>query len=165
MEKPLKYDHLNHYSVTDQGIVRNNLTGRIISQSRDSHGYPQVTLTYQQPYSKHQITKKVHRIVAEHFLPDAANKDDTVNHKDMNKCNNVVNNLEWMSRSENTRDARLHGRCGMSTPNPVIVVTAAGEITFRSQKEAAQYLNVNPAIVSKALRRGYRVRGLVVRRK
>ena len=165
MEKPLKYDHLSHYSVTDHGIVRNNLTGRIISQSRDNHGYPQVTLTYQHPYSKHQITKRVHRIVAEHFLPDAANKDDTVNHKDMNKCNNVVNNLEWMSRSENTRDAWLHGRYGASTSNPVIVVTATGEITFRSQKEAAQYLNVNPTIVSKALRRGYRVRGLVVRRK
>lgn len=44
----------------------------------------------------------IHRLVAEHFVPgrfDGA----TVNHKDGNKDNNAASNLEWITRSENTR--------------------------------------------------------------
>ena len=42
----------------------------------------------------------VHRLVAEAFIPNPQNLE-TVNHKDENKLNNSVSNLEWLSRKDN----------------------------------------------------------------
>mgnify|MGYP002541713982 CR=1 FL=1 len=60
-------------------------------------GYKRVTL-YKENKSK---TKLVHRLVAEAFLPNPNNLM-IVNHKDENKLNNVVTNLEWCTQSYNT---------------------------------------------------------------
>ena len=43
---------------------------------------------------------KVHRLVALSFIDNSENKSD-VNHKDKNKLNNHINNLDWMTRTEN----------------------------------------------------------------
>lgn len=54
--------------------------------------------------SKNGKTKtfRIHRLVALHFIENPKNKLE-VNHKDWNKNNNHVSNLEWMTRSENVQ--------------------------------------------------------------
>lgn len=49
-------------------------------------------------------TKRIHRLVAEHFIPNPLNLPE-VNHKDLNKQNNHVNNLEWVDRKMNQNHA------------------------------------------------------------
>lgn len=52
---------------------------------------------------------KVHRLVAEYFIPRDTNINLVVNHKDGNKLNNNVSNLEWVTISENTKHAYRTG--------------------------------------------------------
>lgn len=59
-------------------------------------GYAMVQLIKDK--TKHRRT--LHRLVAFHFIPNPKNKPQ-VNHKDKNKLNNKVENLEWATRSEN----------------------------------------------------------------
>ena len=70
-------------------------------------GYEQVSLC---DGSRNAVPhlKKVHRLVAEAFIPNPENKTQ-VNHKDLNKSNNCVENLEWVTPSENMQHAAKHG--------------------------------------------------------
>ena len=70
----------------------------IKTQEISKEGYARVSLF------KNGISKKysVHRLVAIVFIDNKENKSD-VNHKDGNKLNNNVNNLEWVSKSENVK--------------------------------------------------------------
>lgn len=59
---------------------------------------------------------RVHRLVAEHFIPNPDNLPQ-VNHKDGNKYNNNINNLEWISQSDNAKHAFANGLQLPSKPN------------------------------------------------
>ena len=63
-------------------------------------GYEYVSLRK----NKHNKNYSVHRLVAQAFIPNPNNYSD-VNHKDGNKRNNNVNNLEWCTRSYNLAHA------------------------------------------------------------
>jgi hypothetical protein len=60
------------------------------------------------------INKKIHRLVAEHFMPNPHNKP-CINHKDFNRCNNHVDNLEWVTYKENSHHMVKGGRARNKT--------------------------------------------------
>lgn len=68
---------------------------KIRSTSLTHDGYVKVRLIHQGK----DKTMRVHRLVAETFIPNPKNKN-TVNHIDGNKQNNTVSNLEWVDRTE-----------------------------------------------------------------
>lgn len=88
-------EHPN-YEVSDMGQVRNITTGRILKDRINTRGY---TVVYLSTNGKVK-TKRLHRLVAEAFIPNPNGKEQ-VNHIDADKRNNEVSNLEWTSRHEN----------------------------------------------------------------
>lgn len=87
---------LNDYEISDDGEIRNKHTGRLIKQFAGKDGYLRTQIAGK--------TRSVHRLVALAFIPTEVGKD-FVNHKDGNKQNNKVDNLEWCTRSENMQHA------------------------------------------------------------
>lgn len=86
----------NLYSVDEQGNVFSHYSNKVLTPCTDGHGYWYVNL---QKDGKRK-SKKIHRIVAETFLPNP-NNYPCVNHKDENTRNNCVNNLEWCTYEYN----------------------------------------------------------------
>lgn len=98
------------YKISKDGKVWSNLSNRYIG-SNVKNAYAIVDLRK----DCKQNIKTVHRLVAEHFIPNPRNLRE-VNHKDGNKHNNDVSNLEWVSSSENTKhswDNKLQNNIGL----------------------------------------------------
>lgn len=91
-------ENVTNYEVSDCGQVRNSKTGRILKGRISKSGYLQVSLI--DAFTKKQKNQYIHRLVAIYFLENPENKRE-VNHKDGNKLNNNVDNLEWVTPSEN----------------------------------------------------------------
>ncbi|MBU3205161.1 NUMOD4 motif-containing HNH endonuclease [Clostridium algidicarnis] len=80
------------------------IKGKVLILINDKDGYKEINM------SKNGKVRhgKVHRLVAEAFLEKIEGKNE-VNHKDGNKANNEVGNLEWCNASENTAHAVKNG--------------------------------------------------------
>lgn len=123
-----------NYSISEDGQVRNDLTNKILEQSTQQD-YKFCSLKINNKYYR----KRVHRLVAETFIPNPKNKP-YVNHKDGNRNNNNVSNLEWVTPSENTQHAVNTGLFTSGRAKPVNQYNLDGELmlTFPSATEAAK---------------------------
>lgn len=96
----LGYKHIEgyegHYMIDACGNVFSLKRGKIMTPCRSNNGYMQVHLSINGNGKSH----KVHRLVAKAFIPNPYNLPQ-INHKDENKENNVVENLEWCTQSYN----------------------------------------------------------------
>ena len=92
-----KISRNTNYSISEEGQVRNDITGRIKTQYiNKDNGYPTVDL-----YKDNKSMKvTVHRLLAEAFIPNPENKP-CIDHKDGNRQNNSLDNLRWATYSEN----------------------------------------------------------------
>jgi hypothetical protein len=110
--RPIKYTN-DMYEVSDMGGIRSWYdrggkraeTPRMMSTTTlNDRGYVIVRLKI----NGKTTTKKLHRLIAETWLPNPENKPQ-VNHKDGDKTNNHLSNLEWMTGSENVVHAYDNG--------------------------------------------------------
>lgn len=88
-------EHCN-YEVSNLGNIRNKKTKRIRKTSINNKGYKHIIIYI----DKKAKTFFVHRVVANNFIKNK-NGYKEVNHKDENKLNNCVDNLEYCNSSYN----------------------------------------------------------------
>lgn len=86
------------YFVTDAGLVYRQGSNKPLEPDATTGAYLLVTLCVDGNIQRHSI----HRMVAECYIPNPLNKPQ-VNHKDLNKLNNHVDNLEWVTVPNTTR--------------------------------------------------------------
>ena len=86
-----------NYEINELGQVRNTKNNKILSQSLSSRGYYQINIGGK--------SRRTHRLLAIAFIENPNNLE-TINHIDGNKLNNSLDNLEWMSRSDNVIHSR-----------------------------------------------------------
>lgn len=98
-EQYKKIKGYSHYRIYKNGRIYSEFINRYITPTEDSSHYLQNTLVDDNGNRK---TIKTHRLVAIAFLPNPENLPD-VNHKDFNRRNNNVENLEWCIEKYNTQ--------------------------------------------------------------
>lgn len=114
-----------NYSVNENGEIKNTKSGELKKPSVSGGGYLMVCLYKDSRYRRDYV----HRIVAEAFLENP-NGYSEINHKDENKSNNKVSNLEWCTRTYN--QAKAFGR-------PVVAYKDGVEVArYSSIAEAAR---------------------------
>ncbi|UOW66895.1 NUMOD4 motif-containing HNH endonuclease [Paraclostridium bifermentans] len=120
------------YKVSNLGQVKtfnfmNTGKERVLKLTPDRKGYLKVNL-----YGKDKhINMQVHRLVAQAFIPNQENKPQ-VNHKDGNKQNNKINNLEWVTNQENIIHAHKNGLTNPASNKTML--GKFGELNPRSKK-------------------------------
>jgi len=103
------------YQVSNTGKVRSLdrkvwnyiKKGRILKMHNNGHGYYNVSLHSKEKNEKHAY---IHILVAKAFIPNPNNYEQ-INHKDFDKSNNCVDNLEWVSRKQNMLHYRKSNYC------------------------------------------------------
>ena len=96
------------YEVSDRGSIR-SLPRKCFACGREGSGFKVLKVRVMRGYHLAKLKSKnvrVHRLVAAAFIDNPQNKP-LVNHKDSNRLNNRVSNLEWVTHTENMRHGRL----------------------------------------------------------
>jgi hypothetical protein len=133
------------YEVSSVGDVRSVRSGKVLAKPLMGLGYHKAEL-----WKNNQRTQtSVHRLVAEAFIPKREGAEE-VNHKDGDKTNNHVTNLEWVTRSENEFHSKYvlgHLIKPIRGTDPI-----TGEwIEYCSTEQAAREIGVAPVVVWRAV--------------
>lgn len=149
------------YQASNMGAIRTSENKTTYTERHGVRHWKQRMLHFQTDNGGHHVTlykagkpKKwlVHRLVAITFLGFPEEEGLTVNHRDGNRRNNKIENLEWLTRADNIR----HGfRTGLYPTKAIALVGESGcQINFRSFSEASGFLSRYPKYVSDRIRKG-----------
>lgn len=114
-----------NYQVSNMGRVKSLKYDeeKILKSSKNSRGYLQVGLCKE---GKIKFFR-VHRLVAQAFLPNPNNLSQ-VNHRNEDKTDNRVENLEWCNRSYNTNYGTRNERIAKANSIPILQFSKSGEL-------------------------------------
>ena len=135
----------SNYEVNQLGEIRHKKRQKILKPRDNNGGYQYVNFKI----NGKNTNFAVHRIVANAFIPNP-NGYTEVNHKDYNKKNNCVDNLEWVSSSQNKQHSYLKQQNKKSRGKAVNQYTKEGIFlkTFDSVSDAAKELGCCVAAIS-----------------
>lgn len=150
----------DRYTITSSGAIYSKARNMYLTSTPNYGRYLAVTL-YD---GKKTHRKYVHRLLAETFLPNPGALP-CVNHKDGNKYNNILDNLEWTTWSGNTSHAvslgLIRGRPGERHPNARLtdkeIISIREEAKTLTQKELADKYKVSKAHMSRIINNKRRV--------
>lgn len=138
MWKAIK-DYEGVYEINELGEVRRVETGRILKGYIGSDGYPRVSLTVNcetKPFL-------LHRLIAIAFIPNP-NNYPCINHKDENKSNNSLDNLEWCTYRYNLNYGTHNARANETRKKPILQYSKTGE--FIREWKSVTDLNLETGI-------------------
>ena len=124
--------------------------GRILKQKENHNGYMRVTIRIDGKV----VHKSVHRLAAQAFLPNP-NCLPMVNHKDCDRTNNNVENLEFCTASYNAKYREKYGVSRMEAAGKQVFVINLSTLEathFQSQKEAGQALGINVGSINNVIK-------------
>lgn len=157
-----KYPEIEKLEVSSFGRVRTSdkvvprgkhtlfIKGRVLKQHDTGHGYMQVHIRVEGK----SIMKLVHRLVAQTYISNPNNLPE-VNHKDNDRANNHVDNLEFCTRSYNQKYRNKFGISNTELkghPLFAINLNTLEVLHFSSQGEASQELGVFRGNINKVTR-------------
>lgn len=171
-----KIPNRDNYSVSDDGQIRNDRTGKILKQSPSRAGYARVSLS--NGTGKIPTIVFTHRVVAEVFIPNPNNLPQ-VNHLNSNRMDASKSNLEWVTPKENMEHALRSGNWNSletsrkankvsieKTSIPVIVTDSMGiEREFPSMSTASRELEIPYRKVQRAVNSGKIIQRYTIKKK
>lgn len=143
----------NNYIVYEDGKIFNRITNKFLKQRTNEFGY--VSVTVRETLTSKWKWVKVHRLVAQTYIPNPENKPE-VNHIDCNKNNNSVINLEWVTSLENkihARENNLYKDYGENAHNATLTNQQVEKICGCLQdgmrnKDVADMFNIHKDVVA-----------------
>ena len=123
------------FMITKNGMLYREDTGNWYKPFENC-GY----LSYHLKWKNKTYPKRIHRLVAEAYIPNPENKP-FVHHKDHNRYNNRVKNLEWATSEENKEHARINALYPRKDNNIYYIRCKQLDMTFTSTYKAAEYIN------------------------
>ena len=145
-------DYEGLYAITRDGNVWSYKSKKFLKPMLDKNGYHKVIL-YKNGKGKNFL---IHRLVAKAFIPNPNNLPE-VNHKDEDKSNNCVENLEWMSKIDNINYGTGIERSAKKRSKSVYCEEL--NRTFKSQVEAAEELGLNRCNIVNCCKGRYKTTG------
>lgn len=143
-----------NYMVSNMGRVKSlnyNRTGKekIMKGGKDNNDYLFIILSKKGKVKKYLV----HRLVAQVFIPNPNNFSE-VNHKDEDKQNNCVENLEWCSREYNINYGTHNKRVAKTLSKPILQFTKNGEFIRKwdSATQVEKELGIYHSSITKCLK-------------
>lgn len=146
----------NNYQISDNGQIRSLKFNKIKNLKPSSNGNYLFVMLYKNGIGKCYY---IHRLVAETFLSNEQNYPQ-INHKDGNKINNNISNLEWVTIKDNNQHAFdiglktiwNKGKFGQNTSRSKIILQYSLDNTliaeYGSIREAGRQLNISSSAIS-----------------